>query len=335
MGFDDNGLGLKAFVEGAGAAGDAAASSQASDTPADNSKETKAPTDTPKADESAKQEDSRAESSPAKPESSAAAKLDEALKKGGAEDKKSEAAADGKDNTDAAGKDEQAKGINWDTDENPYRQEFAKTQQQLADTRRWSNELNKQNLALTRQLQRLEKKIDGTYDPEEEKRLEEQERRQAAEAEPGADEVANLAELRGATKASLHMAYEQHGKEKTDAAIAEFDKLFQRNPLIMQRVLHSRRPIQEAIKVLSEFRTAQKYGTTDLEALITKVRAEAERELEPKIVERVTKEIMGKLDLKNNETSGIRTVRGSGRNVVEEKLSDKESPKPLSELFPN
>jgi hypothetical protein len=147
--------------------------------------------------------------------------------------------------------------------------------------------------------------------------------------------MTQIAELKGATIASLHMAYDHHGKEKVDAEIREFDRLFQNNPLMMHRVTSSRRPIQEALKVLNEYRTAQKYGTGDLTELISKIREEAKAELRPQLIEEVTKEIMGKLDLKNKETGGLRNLRGSGRESVTEKLSEdaKNEHKPLRELF--
>jgi hypothetical protein len=340
MGELDNGLGLEAFIKGSASTEDATASSQESAKAAgDESTQDKTPSADTKtaATDTAKKEDSKKESSPSDTETQVRSTVEEALRGDKGEKKEAkETPADGKEKTDAAaGKEEQAKTSNWDSDENPFKQELTRTQQQLQAARSWSNEVNKQNLSLKRDMQRLEKKIDGTWTEADEKALADQEKAAGQQESISQEEMTQIAELKGATIASLHMAYDHHGKEKVDAEIREFDRLFQNNPLMMHRVTSSRRPIQEALKVLNEYRTAQKYGTGDLTELISKIREEAKAELRPQLIEEVTKEIMGKLDLKNKETGGLRNLRGSGRESVTEKLSEdaKNEHKPLRELF--
>lgn len=332
---EDNGLGLADFIRGGAKTEDVQTSSQDSKPAGENSDDAKVATDAKDATgEHDKKEGSEKvkEPSPSGQEAEVRSKVEEALK--GSENKETKEKPADKAKEEPA-KEEQAKGSTWESDENPYKSEVVKTRQQLADTRRWSNELNKQNLGLQRQLQRLEKKIDGTYDPDEEKRRDEEERRIAAEQGFNPEEAQYVGELKGRTAASLADAYEKYGKEKVDAEIVEFDRLFKDNQLMMHRVTNSRRPIQEAMKILHEFRTAQKYGTADLEDLLTKVREEAKGELRPQLVEEITKEIMSKLDLKNKETTGIRGLRGAERESLAERNGDgKDEPKPLGQLFP-
>ena len=335
----DNGLGLEDFVKGAAQPGDAPASSQESDKPADQSTEDKtASKDTPTATEKTDtKEDSQKESSPSDTETQVRSTVEEALKGEKKETKQTpEAGKESKEKPDTAGKEEQAKPSNWDSDENPYRQEALRNQQQLQAARSWSNELNKTNLKLQKNMERLEKKIDGTWTEADEKAAADQEKTAVQQETLSSEEMSAMAELRGATAASLHAAYEKDGREKVDAEIREFDSLFQRNALIMNRVTSSKRPIQEAFKVLNEYRTAKKYGTSDMTELIAKVREEAKAELRPQLIEEVTKEIMAKLDLKNKETGGFRNLRGSGRESATEQLSDaaKNEHKPIEELFP-
>lgn len=333
----DNGLGLAAFIRGADDPEGATAPSQESAAGQEKPAETKTPDDDAAAPASEKKEGQ--EPSPSDPET----------RKDGQEDKEKSAATDlkGKEPADAAGKEEQAKPSNWDSEENPYRGKLAEAEQRLnalaqqqKHTRDYASDLNKQNVQLRGHLDRLEKKIDGKWtDADEQAAAQEQAKSAASEArdaELTAEDTAAIAELRGATVASLQMAYEKLGREKVDTEIKEFDRLFQHNPLIMQRVTSSRRPIQEALKVLTEYRTAQKYQTTDFGELIDKVREEAKAELRPQLIEEVTKEIMGKLDLKNKESGGLRNLRGSGRDSATEQLNDaaKNEHKPLSELFP-
>ena len=323
MGDLDNGLGLEAFVKGSEAAGDASASSQAAEQQAEGKGQSAESTEQSAegSEQGGAKEDSKSSpSEPAGGEQPAESK-----------EEKTEGGGQPAEGSTQPGKEEQAQTANWDSEENPYRQEAARLQERIVGANRWSNEVHKQNLELRRSLERLEKKIDGTFDPEEEQRAEAAER--AAQGSP--EDAAQLAELRGATVASLHMAYETMGREKTDAAVREFDSLFQNNPLVMQRVTASRRPVQEALKILSEFKIAQKYGTQDLTQMIEKIREEAVAQAMPALTEKITKEIMGKLDLKNKENGGLKHLRGSGRDSATEQLSEaaKNEHKPLSELF--
>ena len=233
----DNGLGFDAFRTG-GSTEDAGASS-----PASESAEPASPVSEAKTETTSAPEDSQ-ESSPA-----AAAESQPA-------DKPAEEAA-------SAPPEGEKSSSNWDSDDNPYKQEALKLAQRQRDTAGWANEVHKQNLELKRHMERMEKKIDGTYDPEADK-----------EPETPPEEIASHAELQGATRASLYAAYDQHGKEKVDSEVREFDRLFMNNPAIMNRVTRSGRPIQEALKVLGEYRMAQKYGTADFTEIISKVRAE-------------------------------------------------------------
>jgi hypothetical protein len=338
----DNGLGLAAFVRGSSTEGDTPSQSDGKPSVSESTQEKTADTK-PATTEPDKKEGKEKAPSPSDTESQVRSKVEEALAgKSDEKEAKEAPAAEKKDDTQPPAKEEQAKGSNWDSDENPFKaqsvsamQRIAALEDQLRNTRNYSNEVNKQNRTLQRRLERMEKKIDGTYDPEEEKRLDAEEQKQAEQQGGSVEDEVFIAELKGTTKASLAMAYEKLGKEKVDAEIAEFDRLFKNNPLMMHRVTTSRRPIQEALKVLTEYRTAQKYGTGDLEELIQKVREEAKAELRPQLIEEVTKEIMSKLDLKNKETTGIRNVRGAARESVAERLGDgKDEDKPLNVLFP-
>ncbi len=336
MGDLDNGLGLEAFVRGSEAAGDASASSQAVEPAKGIEQSAEGSTQAAEgkgqsaegSEPGGAKEDSKESSPSAEGKEQATGNRQQATGK----EEKTEGGGQPADGKPEPGKEEQAQTANWDSEENPYRQEAARLQERIVGANRWSNEVHKQNLELRRSLERLEKKIDGTFDPEEERRAD-LEAERAAQGSP--EDAAQLAELRGATVASLHMAYETMGKEKTDAAVREFDSLFQNNPLVMQRVTASRRPVQEALKILSEFKIAQKYGTQDLTQMIEKIREEAIAQAMPALTEKITKEIMGKLDLKNKENGGLKHLRGSGRDSATEQLSEaaKNEHKPLSELF--
>lgn len=341
MQVEDNGLGLEAFVRGSDSSDEGATAPSHESEPVTTVDESAKPTTEtdakPPSTEPDKKEGKEEKPSPSDSDARIKSEVDKAL---GTGDKK-EAKPEGEKPPEPA-KEEQPKTSTWDSDENPYRRQageaaerLSTVEQQLINTRNWATAVNQRNKLQERQLQRMEKKIDGSYDPEEDRRLEAEEQRLAETGGVSPEQAAAEAELKGATAASLHMAYEQQGKEKTNAEIREFDQLFQRNPVIMQRVVTSRRPIQEAMKVLGEFRTAQKYGTSDMMELIGKVKEEAIAEATPALVEKITKEIMGKLSLKDKETTGIRSVRGTGRESVAETLDGGDEDDSLGKLFPN
>ena len=191
---------------------------------------------------------------------------------------------------------ERSAGVDWNSEENPYRQRHA-------DTVRWANEVNKQNLSLQKKLEIIEKKLDGTYDPEKDGKAE----------QPSApnEEALPVAEQIGRAAASITAARQIYGKEQVDKDLQQFEKLFSRNRIISERVLGADLPAVEAIKVLKEYRFMQKYGD-DPDKMLENIRKEAETELVPKLTEKITKEIMARIDKKENLAKGIGELRDAG-----------------------
>ena len=327
---DDNISELAAFIAPAHTE-DAPASSQADEPAASTTVKSETKIETATAEPAKKEGEPKPSPSDGKTSVADALKVDD-------KEKKATLAEGEKDKIAATALKEQTPKSTWDSDENPYKRQagaagarLQSVEQQLRDTRNFSNQVNAANQTLRRQMARMEAKIDGTFDPEKEKLLDAEE--QDGLASPA--ETTAIAELKGATAASLHTAYEQHGKEKVDGEVREFDRLFQNNNLMMQRVMRSPRPIQEALKILGEYRLAQKYGTQNLDDLIAKVREEAVGEARPKLVEEITREIMGKLSLKDKENQGIRGVRGGSRESMSAIAENNDEPKSLKQLFPN
>ena len=138
-----------------------------------------------------------------------------------------------------------------------------------------------------------------------------------------------IGEQVGKTRASLNAAYELYGRDKVDPEIAEFSKLFDGNEVVQARVLRAEMPVVEAIRVMKEYRFVQKYGN-DTDKIAENIRKTTEDELTPAIVARVTKEIMARMQKKDDEPKTIRDARATadgGQKAF--------TPTPMTSIFNN
>ena len=189
----------------------------------------------------------------------------------------------------------------WESQDNPYVKRHK-------DAGSWANAVNQENLALKRQLAEtthqfevLNKKLDGTYDPAKD------------DTKPLAPEaIASSAMTVGRAASSLAMAHEVYGKEAVESQLQEFNDKFGNHPLVQARVLSSDRPVMEALKVLKEARLFEKYGA-DPDKMIEAIRKEVETELTPKLREEISKEIMARLQNKDQAPKTLTEIRDAGR----------------------
>jgi hypothetical protein len=185
------------------------------------------------------------------------------------------------------------------------------------DTQKWATQVNAQNKELARQLEIINKKIDGTYDPETD------EPKQVMD--PNA--IAYQAGVEGRISASRKMAYEKYGAD-VDSLLFAPDapfKAIENNPLVQQRVLSSDVPVIEAIKVVKEKAFFDKYGY-EPDAIYENIR----KDVGEKVRQEVIKELAGKASLKDSQPVGI----GQARTAVSgSQNSNSDGHRPLSEIF--
>ena len=200
---------------------------------------------------------------------------------------------------------------NWDTDENPYRKRWK-------DAGDYANRVNRENLDIKKQLEIVNKKLDGTYDPEKDE-----------PKAPPQEEILATGQTLGRVGASLDAAYQIYGKENVDKEVDEFNQLFEENPIVQQRVKGSNMPVVEVLKVMKEYRFVQKNGN-DPDKWEENIRKALIEELTPKIREEESQKLMARLDKKDKEVGGLGGARGdSGLR------SDKTVPasQPLNVMF--
>ena len=189
---------------------------------------------------------------------------------------------------------------------------------QLKDTRDYATRVNRDNLDTKRQLEIVNKKLDGTYDPAKDD-----------VKPPAPEEILRTGEMAGAAKASLNAAIQMYGKETVEKELNEFHELFADNEIIQQRVINSDMPTVEAIKVMKEYRFVKQHGD-DPDKIVDNIRKALIEELTPKIREEESQKLMARLDKKDKEVGGIGGARGDsgirGEKVV-------AAPKPLGSIF--
>lgn len=186
--------------------------------------------------------------------------------------------------------------VDWETDDNPYKKRYQNTQS-------WGTTLNQQNLELKKNFEMLNKKLDGTWNPEEE----------AKASQPDPRQLFSQAETLGKVKASARVAVERYGADKVQAMIfadnAPFRK-FDNDSAIQARVLSADAPVLEAFRILEENDFRAKWGN-DPKAIEENIRKKTEEELTKTITENVTKQIMERLNLKEKQLTTVGDARSA------------------------
>lgn len=206
---------------------------------------------------------------------------------------------------------EEKPSIDWNSKDNPLKE-------QLTNTRTYANNEHMAKLKLEKEVDKLKKVADGTWDESEEAKG------------PSPEQIEQNADLQGRIKASLRMAKEKYGdayvQENIDNADSSYQNIRKENPLVDIRVSNSETPYMEAIKILKEEEFFGKYGR-EPEKIVESIKKELDSELRATI----TKEFQGKLKDKESLTNGI----GDARSVpiVEDEKGKKSAQTPLGEIF--
>lgn len=216
--------------------------------------------------------------------------------------------------------------VDWDNEENPYKQKFTTAEKQYNDTRAWARGIDSQRKQLEDQLNIINKKLDGTYDPA------------VDDPKPDPQAVVLQAQAEGKMLGSLDAAYMHYGKgnkkagqEFVDKEIARYNELFSENPQVQSQIWNSPAPVFTALRMVRDFDISQKYGTNDAAELIDKIKAETRSELEKELTEKVTKQVLDGIAMKNKAPAGINGARGAP------KVEGEAAPthKPLGAYFAN
>lgn len=221
------------------------------------------------------------------------------------------------DKSKVEAKAEPEKKLDWDSDDNPHKKRADEIAKREKAARDWATQINQRYINQQRELEIINKKLDGTYDP--------------TVDEPKIDpqQVLSHARTQGAVQASIAAVTEKLGEEKTKAELDRFNQLFDDNDLIQKRVLNSPSPMAEAMQVLAEYDVTQKYGSRDVKVLIEKIKAEAVVELREQIRKEEHQKILDGIAMKNKTPNGNRDMRRADGDTKP------AGPRPLSSFFNN
>lgn len=238
--------------------------------------------------------------------------------------------------TEPAGLDKDAKkevakveGPNWDDDSNPWKKKAEESDKRQKDTHRDWNRLNQERInsqreqqELVRRLDVLNKKFDGTYDPQ----------RDEPQA-PDPVQVRQWGAVEGKVEASLAAAIRTRGEGEVMEALQKYATIFATDKGVQERVLASNDPIEGALEAVKHHEFFAKYGS-DPSAIQQKFREEYEANELPKRLEAETKRIMDDINKKKNEPRGLSGVQGGSGATDKQVASDNTGrPKPLKALF--
>lgn len=214
-------------------------------------------------------------------------------------------------------------GIDWDADDNIYKgkakeyeTKVAEYEKRLKDTRDWASQQSQRSANLERQLNIINKKLDGTYSEADE-----------ISATPPPHVIAQDSEIVGRIAASREAAIDKYGQETVYKQLFAEDAPFRQiavDPGIQARVINSSTPVLEAMKVVKEYNFQQKWGK-DPDAIENKIRESMKNEIRDEVL----KELKSKMSLKDLQPQGI----GDARAITQNSIPPGDRVTPLSEIL--
>jgi hypothetical protein len=210
--------------------------------------------------------------------------------------------------------------VDWELEDNPYKKRHLEAEERLKKTRDWASLVNQKNTEFERQLSIINKKLDGTYDAE-------AERREMESQVPPPHVIAQNSETIGRIAASREAAFELYGEQAVNENIFKEGSIFRQiegNPVVRARVLSSPSPLLEAMKCVKEYQFKQKWGADP-----DKIESKITESLKNKIRDEVMKELKEKMLLKEEIPQGI----GDARGIVSSAPSKNEGYQSLSEII--
>ena len=212
----------------------------------------------------------------------------------------------------------------------------ATLEKRLKDNQHWTNKVNQQNVEVGRKLEEalqkievLNKKLDGTY-----------EEPQAVDPEVKVTQAITHTKLADSHVAAVEI-FKAQGMDD-EAAENEVKRLvwnddapfqaLQKDPSIYARVMNAKLPVVEAVKVVREQETRQKYGSTP-ESMREKLKQEIREELKTELRQELEAELKGKGVQRERPkpVAGLSEVRG----VTKVEATESDQTLSLESLFPS
>lgn len=200
----------------------------------------------------------------------------------------------------------------------PFESEMKAITQKHQEAVQWAQRVSSENGQLRRQLDMINKKLDGQWT--------EQDEQQQQVVGPSPEQMLHMANVEGKISASLQYAYDSLGEEKVKELLFNPDSPYQKianNPTVQMQVFSSDAPVMEALKITEATMFFDKWGR-DPKAIETNMRKSIEGEL----TEKITQQVMKRLSGKTQPPVGLRDVKAV------ETATEGTAFTPLDQLFP-
>lgn len=210
----------------------------------------------------------------------------------------------------------------WDSEDNPYKAKVTALEVQQKNTRDWTTRVNNENAQMKRAIEILQKKVDGTYDPDTD---------DATVGQPSPEELEAQARYKGKVDASLANAVRQHGQEQVDQLLLAPDSpwvTLEQDPINDARVRHAESPADEAIQIIREVAFFTKYGR-DPDAIVAKIREEFATETQAAADKAAEAKWQARAAKSSGQVTGVNNARGSSDTGA----AHDPGPAPTSEIF--
>jgi hypothetical protein len=202
-------------------------------------------------------------------------------------------------------------------------------EKRLRDTHAWANKVNQEKLQLQKQLETQQERIDiltkkladPEYDPAQDPKY----------AGPTPEQIAETSLMAGKALASRDAAYREHGQERVDAIVGEFNRLFADNEAMQTAVRTAQNPIHQAMDIVEDFYFKNKYGFKPTQ-IKESIRKELEADLRKTIRSEILAEIREGKTLKDSSAKGLSDIRG-GNGSESSKFKSEGAVTPLGNIF--
>ena len=208
--------------------------------------------------------------------------------------------------------DEEKPKIDWEADDNPYKQRHR-------DTANWASDLNKKQQSHDREILILNKKIEGTYDEEKDNPKETPE------------QIESRASRQGRATASHESAISRWGEDVVEKDLTKFQDVFRDDVFMLGSVAQSDQPVIEAINALRRYEFFEEYGHDPVE-IVKRIGEKAVKAAGDTIREEESQKLAARVKASDGEATGL---AGLTSKTQERSSRETEKTAPLTEVFDN
>lgn len=212
----------------------------------------------------------------------------------------------------------------WESESNPYKAKAEEMERRYVETRNWTTQVNQELAELRKQQEVVGKKLDGTYDEDEESQA------------PESAELYRQQEQQSRVNASIIAANQIYGEDVVQNTLFNEDapfRQFDNDAVVQGRVMAAEAPAIEAMNFMKEHNFFEKYGR-DPDEIVQKIRSELREEIEKELSDDVKNKFNKRLAISKKQISGVAAATGAP-DVTTKRKGDKPAFQELGAIVNN